>query len=223
MGMLKKTVKKAITLMLGRKVPRKKILDRPEQYVSFDIFDTLVLRKVSEPKKLFLLMEQKYALPGFCENRVLAEHKARETIRGDVTIEEIYRFYPGITSEDILEYSKRELEAELEVCMPNLNMMEFYRECLKRKKVVLLSDMYFQGDKIVEILRKCRIDGYEHLYVSCDEKATKRSGKLFRLVLDDLKISCDNLMHIGNELMADYVCAKRCGIHAVLIKPEQSG
>lgn len=221
MSVLKNTVKKALTAVFGRKIPGKQILERPEQYVSFDIFDTLVLRKVSEPKELFRLMEQKYDIAGFCENRILAELKARELRHGEVTIEDIYRCFPGIDPNDVFTYCERELDTELETCIPNSQMVEFYRECLKRKKVILVSDMYFQGDRITEILRKCDISGYEKLYVSCDLSATKRSGKLFKEVLSDLNISSESLIHIGNDYMADYVCAKRCGIHAVLLKPNQ--
>lgn len=46
--------------------------------VSFDIFDTLLLRPYVSPKDLFLHVEEQYGCVGFRDERVDAERRCRE-------------------------------------------------------------------------------------------------------------------------------------------------
>ena len=61
------------------------------EYISFDIFDTLVKRDLERPADVFLVVEKKYqmqtgmAIDGFAEKRITAEKKARK-LRGIVKL-----------------------------------------------------------------------------------------------------------------------------------------
>lgn len=59
--------------------------------ISFDVFDTLLIRKVAEPHDVFRLVEQNLNQVGFARERIEAEELARKLAQGrEVTFEEIY-------------------------------------------------------------------------------------------------------------------------------------
>ncbi|MBR1649000.1 MAG: hypothetical protein IJ689_05310, partial [Alphaproteobacteria bacterium] len=72
----------------------KKEIDNAE-VISFDVFDTLLLRPYAKPQDLFWHIEKAYSRVGFCEERRAAEHRARlrhkelEDITYDMIYEEI--------------------------------------------------------------------------------------------------------------------------------------
>jgi len=214
----KQAAKHFLNSILGCKCPRRSVIERADKYISFDIFDTLIIRDVSEPREVFRWIEQNQQLSGFFEKRVKAEKAAREKAKGEVTIQDIYSSFPGITSEQVPEYCQMELDAELQLCHPNPRLIPFYEECVQRKKVVLISDMYFPSEMMTEILKKCEIFGYEKLFISCEMGETKRSGNLYKAVLQELGISEKKLIHIGNDFVTDYVKAKRNGAKAVKVR-----
>lgn len=68
------------------------------QYVSFDVFDTLIFRTVSSPDKIFdlaiLEYQDKYGdyIETFKIKRQYAEHLSRKYYSREVSIDEIYEF-----------------------------------------------------------------------------------------------------------------------------------
>ena len=62
------------------------------QIISFDIFDTLLLRPYVKPTDLFLHMEKVYKIPFFCYLRQEAEKNAKINHQGieDITLDMIY-------------------------------------------------------------------------------------------------------------------------------------
>ncbi|MDY5872108.1 MAG: hypothetical protein SPJ57_02625, partial [Candidatus Methanomethylophilaceae archaeon] len=59
-------------------------------WVSIDIFDTLLVRPYVEPKDLFVHIEKEYDSPGFCRERMDAERRNRDPENGEVTFDAIY-------------------------------------------------------------------------------------------------------------------------------------
>ena len=216
MGKAKKAVKSFLDEKTGSRVPCFAKLPESAKYISFDIFDTLVVRDVAKPTDVFGLMEKKLGFPDFSRKRIEAEHRARQKKNGgEVDIREIYQCFEGISESETEKYCMQELSEELSVCRPNPALMGFYRKCLRNKKVVLVSDMYLPAKMMCRILEKCGIKGYEKLYVSCEAGVSKHNGGLYRFVLKDLGLRADELIHIGNDVMSDYICAGRLGIRAL--------
>ncbi|HGE6052906.1 TPA: hypothetical protein ACGG7T_003579, partial [Vibrio cholerae] len=61
--------------------------------VSFDIFDTAILRNVIEPTDIFTIVEKFKGIKGFANKRIRAELKARKNSNEeDITIDEIYKY-----------------------------------------------------------------------------------------------------------------------------------
>lgn len=190
------------------------------KYISFDIFDTLIFRKVLHPHDLFDVMSRKYDLPeNFRSLRIEAERKAHAANR----FETIYDIYEGMdifaSSEEKKHAAEQEIQAEVEICVPNEYMVKKMRNLTSHGyHVLLISDMYLPTHAVESILSKCGITGYEKLYVSCDCKAEKTDGSLFKYVLNDLGIKPGQLTHIGDNKKSDFMMPKTLGIMSQLYK-----
>lgn len=199
----------------------KKIVDR-YSCISFDIFDTLVQRKVDTPSDVFYLTGMKIfgneqEAINFKTNRIKAEEMARK-LRGEISIEDIYELLKENYSHKTAQLYEQEVKTEIEVCNPIELMLEVVDYALKQDKtVILISDMYLKHSTIEEILNKCDVKGYLKLYVSCECGCNKLSGKLFNRVLAENNISCENMVHFGDSIKADYIGAKKAGIRGYLV------
>lgn len=216
---LKKAIKKILDEKVGYISPGWGVISPEAEYVSFDIFDTLIIRRTGKPVQLFEYMEKRLGMPGFSEKRIKAENDARKKSKnGEVTLKEIYLSFEGISSDKATKLCHKELEAELSVCCFNKRLRKLYNQCIENKKVILISDMYLTEKMMKSLIESCGINGYERIFISCEAGVSKRSGKLYRYVLSELGISSKQLIHIGNDIMTDYFSAKKCGIHCIKIR-----
>ncbi len=190
-------------------------------YISFDIFDTLIKRNVKDPSDIFELIPKRYGkdLTNFKEKRINAEYTARKQSQfEDVTLKEIY---------DYLEYSdaeKKELinieiELEKDYCTANKEMLKLYNYLIERnKKIYITSDMYLDKKTVEDILKHNGYNKYEKLYISSDKRNTKVSGNIFKNILKEEHISNSQLIHIGDNFLGDFLAPKKLNIKSVLIK-----
>ncbi|MBR1383486.1 MAG: hypothetical protein IJ555_06715 [Ruminococcus sp.] len=219
MKKLKKVIKGFLDEKVGYISPSWGVISPGAEYVSFDIFDTLISRKTGKPVQLFEYMEKQLCMPGFSEKRIKAERDARnKSQNGEVTLKEIYQSFEGVSPDKAEELCRKELEAELSVCRFNKRLKKLYRQCIENKKVILTSDMYLTSEMMEKLLESCGIRGYERLFISCEAGVSKRSGELYRYVLSELGISPKQLVHIGNDIMTDDICACLKGIRAVKVR-----
>ena len=77
--------------------------------------------------------------------------------------------------------------------------------------------MYLSKNTLSMMLSRCSIDGYKDLLVSNEEGAGKRNGKLFEILLQRYAIQPQNLVHIGDDIISDYLGADKMGITSVMI------
>jgi signal transduction histidine kinase len=56
------------------------------------------------------------------------------------------------------------------------------------------------------------------LNVSSEYGKTKRSGNLFRTVLEHEEVEAGKVLHIGDNLIADYLMPKKCGMKSFLYR-----
>ena len=179
------------------------------KYVSFDVYDTLLVRPYVRPHDLFRHIESAYDSPGFAEARIQAESDSRGTYGGETTFDRIYETIP----EQYRHLKDVELEFESRVfCPPDIR--DCFNEICKSHRVILISDMYLPKAFIQGLLEKCGLRGYDDLYVSCEYKFSKGSGVLFRRVLFDYRIWAKELIHIGDNIMSDYHIPRGIGIYA---------
>lgn len=190
------------------------------KYVSFDIFDTLVVRNVSKPVEIFKLVEIKYnenheeKICDFQKLRISAELKARKTSKNEeVTLDEIYE---NLDINNKREIKDLEVKIEKIFIVKNPEMFDIYQKCLENNlKVIITSDMYLNIEIIKEILQKNGYKDFEKIYLSSELKKTKSKGSIFKFILEDLNISKDDIIHIGDNKKSDYLVPTSLGIEAI--------
>lgn len=200
-----------------------KIIDKYE-YISFDIFDTLIKRNLFKPTDLFDIVQQKYEcltkekLTDWKNIRITAERKARlESHEEEITLDDIYKNIDK-TIKNIERIKEIEIDTELELCEINNQIYELYDYCKKQnKKIIITSDMYLPKDVIEKILQKNKITYYQ-LFLSSEIKKTKRTGNLYKYVLEKLQINKNQIIHIGDNKKSDYIQPRKLGIKAINIK-----
>lgn len=196
------------------------------EYVSFDVFDTCLIRRCGLPHKIWDLMTEKLfgkdddsGRLSFTGNRSIAEEKASAKTPFP-TLKDIYDELDvaqwGFNQDEIMNL---EMEIEEQELFPNPDMLKVvnnFRE--KGYKIAFVSDMYLPTEFIKGVLIKfgfCR--GIENVFVSADCKATKYSGKLFDLVLEKTGTKAKQWIHYGDNEHSDYRVPKSKGIKANLI------
>lgn len=179
------------------------------EYVSFDIYDTLILRPYVRPTDLFRHMEVIKGCTGFAERRIQAEKNARIKYGREITLQEIYaELDPQYSS--MIELEK---DMEITVTVVNKEMLALYNSLLDQgKKIIIVSDMYLPKEIIESVLSKNGINAYYRLYVSSEYGVSKHNGELYGIILKDLSIRPEQLFHIGDNERSDVAIPKRMGI-----------
>lgn len=192
-----------------------KIKDPRNKIISFDIFDTLLLRPYVKPTDLFLHLQKLYTQENdFCALRIQAEQEARKKQPNKEDIN-IYQIYEEIDTK-YKHIMPLEIALEKQVLTVNKQMKEAYDLALSLgKQVIIISDMYLTKEILEDILQSKGYKHYSNFYVSSEFGVTKHSGNLFKHVIKDLDISPDNILHIGDNMHADYKAAIRHNINAV--------
>ena len=192
--------------------------------LSFDIFDTLLLRRVKQPCDIFgvlfernkMYLEPYFSCGGWIKFRTEIENVAREK-KIEVNINDIY--YEGKGFIPSISYMiEQEFMCECDACVLN---EEIVREITKAKqqgyKVVLISDMYWPVEYIKRLLVSCGFDiELDGIYISCDYGESKFNGKLFDIVLDNLNVLPSEMCHTGDNIRSDYINPINKGINAKL-------
>ncbi|HEY3444738.1 MAG TPA: hypothetical protein VGK67_00175 [Myxococcales bacterium] len=177
--------------------------------VSFDVFDTLLTRRVLRHENVFDIVERgasdRLGLRGsFKLNRILAERFAAEKQVApgiDAIYDELARLL------QLSEFQKRELleeevAAELRILTPRRKMVALLKYAVAQGKTVsLISDMYFGKEVLSRILQAHGITGHKDLFISCEHGMTKRSGELFRHFLEREPSGVH--LHVGDDPVAD--------------------
>lgn len=187
-------------------------------HISFDLFDTLIFRSVSNPENLFDLIEYfvknetGYKINRFKKKRIKAEAKARrENHYNEITIDDIYEFLDFSNREEVKEIEK---QMEIVTSIPNNIMIPMINQLhMEGIKIIITTDMYLDRKTIQKILTKMNIK-YDYLFISGEEKKTKLQGDLFGVVLKRCKIDASQLAHVGDNPITDMEMPKRLGIDA---------
>lgn len=205
----------------------KKRIDKYE-YVSFDIFDTLIKRNVNKPSDIFNLTAKKYeiennvVIPNYKELRINAEIKAAQLAEGnEPNIDDIFNQIEINDKYNIERLKEIEIELEKTLCQKNKYFYPIYDYCIKQnKKIIITTDMYLNKKYIEELLKIVGISGYQYLFVSNEIKLNKHRGNIYPCILKKLNISAKQIIHIGDSKRADYIMPRLSKIDSVLI-PKQ--
>lgn len=186
--------------------------------VSFDVFDTLMMRRTLEPSDIFLLVEERLQKKGinamgFKTKRIEAEQSLGLLGGGNITLDGIYNVIKSrmnLDDETCRIMKKEELLCEKENLVPRRAMLDVFHSALEQGKIVnLISDMYIPEDILAGFLEGFGISGYRRLYVSCDCGMSKQEG-LFAVYRKDVEgLRC---LHIGDSYISDVLAPQKYGI-----------
>jgi len=182
--------------------------------VSFDIFDTLLIRPYVRPEDLFLHLEYLEKKKGFYSKRKKAEERARrQSSCEEVTLDEIYALLP----KSFQQLKSKEMALEEQVLRARSDVKEvFLYAKKKKKKIILISDIYLSKEFIGKILAKNGFKGLP-LFVSSDFRKSKRTGTLYDEVIKKLKIDPAKILHIGDNFYTDGIKATERGVCSFII------
>ncbi len=182
--------------------------------VTFDIFDTLITRRILRPTDIFLVMDKKLKeVPYvFSTERIKAEASLHLK---NPTIEQIYiqlQKNLHLTEKETRELLNLEIDTEKQFLIKRDSMCALLDDAAKAgKKVYLVSDMYLSKTHLQSILHKLGINNYDDLLVSCDFGCSKEEG-LFEILIDKMNLVPDKCLHIGDNLYADINAARKAGM-----------
>lgn len=130
----------------------------------------------------------------------------------------------GLNDELSKKLANQLLEFEFSVELHGLRALKGSFELLQALRqegctLIVTSDMYFSRKHIKTILDHLLIGEYiDFIIVSSEYGATKRSGKLFVLMLKELQIAPNQLIHAGDNIVGDYRVPRSMGIEALCIR-----
>ncbi|MCE1170946.1 MAG: glycosyltransferase [Azovibrio sp.] len=179
--------------------------------VSFDIFDTLLLRPWINPGNLFSFMEdivaQHHGINGFAELRRESERLARlQQDSGDAHIEAIYSAFASLCGDPAKAAAIRDLEESLErqLLLPRPDVCAAAEQLkAKGKRVVLASDMYLDKRLLQDILEQNGLQFHDALYVSSDLGRRKDRGDMWPEISEREQVAADNWQHVGDNEHSD--------------------
>ncbi|MBQ9710498.1 MAG: hypothetical protein IJV67_07745 [Clostridia bacterium] len=196
----------------------KQLIDSHEA-ISFDIFDTLVMRKVYFNHDVFRIVGEKYKAeaPGYFNARFNAERELSKTRYP--YIEEIYDHLAerlGISAELKAEIMNYEIEVERQVIVVREDVVDVFNYCKQTgKRVYIVSDMYMHQSDLESIINNIGIVGYDQIFVS-SEYDTSKPQRLFECYLKE--IQAGSYLHVGDSLACDIIPSTKLGMDNFRLK-----
>jgi len=207
---------------------------QPIRMISFDVFDTALLREPKSEAERFMEISRAFVercrkrkkLPAFEVDdafmaRVMAARSAyaiaplrcgnREGVLDDV----------ARATCDLLGCSKLsalyvENELDYEIAATQVNpLVEDIAAHFPGMEVVFVSDMYLSSNQIETLLRRSTATGQARVFSSADGHGSKRTGQLFARVDAVTGPKGRGVVHIGDSLVSDYQMPIRHGWRAL--------
>lgn len=197
---------------------KRELLEKIENadVISFDLFDTLITRKVLVYTDIFELLDLKLremgiCIPDFVRLRLAAEKELSKN--GAPRLEEIYAYVlkaMGGSFLSVNQLAEMEWEIDLSTMMPREDVCSIYRNALlKGSSVIVVTDSYYSKEKIECILEKFVTMKCSRIIVSC-EYETSKGQRLFEMILEEFRGK--KLLHIGDDEVSDIEKASENGI-----------
>lgn len=189
--------------------------------VSFDIFDTLLVRPALEPRDILHLVAHKVDAQYGVDFIAMRYHAEAELGNPHATIHDIYRHMAkkhGLSAQAAAALMEEEIRCERTLLSPRRNVAELYAEAVRLgKRIIAVSDMYLPADVLRDILQKNNFDAIAKIYVSSEYKARKSDGTLYDVVIAEENVPPSAILHIGDNFQSDYANAIKKHIPAVHI------
>lgn len=184
--------------------------------ITFDIFDTLILRPFSRPADLFFFVGMELSYLNFAQIREETEQEARRlkyarTGSCEVTFEEIWKLLSRRTGIDPKRGMEAEWKTELRFCTGN----PYFRDVLKilrarGKTLAAASDMYYGRERLRTLLEKTGMGTFAEVFSSSQQGASKADGSLFPVIRKTFGEG-KRYAHVGDSRRSDVEMGRRRG------------
>lgn len=193
------------------------LLQKIEEHdvVSFDLFDTLIMRKTLFSTDVHEIVEgrlrqQGIEIEGFSGKRLECEKSLAK--KGSLTLIEIYRYMleaygiEGVSAEALADM---EWSVDLELLVPRDEMCDLVSQIYRSGKAVyIVSDTYYTKEQLNDLLDKFGVEVTD-IFASC-EFGTSKTQELFGCLRDCL--GQRSYLHVGDDGVADVEYAERFGL-----------
>ncbi|NVO14426.1 MAG: hypothetical protein HXX10_10350 [Rhodoplanes sp.] len=212
--------------------------------VSFDVFDTVLMRRCTTPDGVFELacrhagadVGRPGLVESFVQHRKLAETTARRRVfranseparsgrvdrvaSAEVTIEAIYQEFPrrlfGLEALAPADLAEIEFRAELDLCVADPEVAFLYDEARDEGfRTGFVSDTYWGAERLAKLLRHCRPGLAWDFLYASCDHGTAKADRLFEHVLEAENLDPAALTHMGDNPAADVAAPRKLGIGA---------
>ena len=181
------------------------------EVVSFDIFETLVLRPFLRPSgaRAYLadLVKQRLGIEDFLELRERAETAARQIAGKDVDSHAVYETLARMTKGrdlPLAEVHALELATERRLLQPRQAVADAAQHLATLgKSVIAVSDMYLTKDTLRSVLPETISSSLSEIYVSCDSGWRKDTCETWNRLPQQLGIDPKAWLHVGDNEHSD--------------------
>lgn len=197
---------------------------RHTDVVSFDIFDTLLVRPIMTPADAFLWLGPATgrAPSAARQLRMEAERVAIERAvsegRDETTLREIHEAMAERAGCDPATTMQAELEIEKGLCRAHSPAKRLHDSLVERNVfVVFTTDTYLPPRVVSGLLSSAGFCDPDALVVSSEAGVTKRAGGLFTSLASRLGVPLNRVVHVGDTLTPDVVRPLQHGMRAVFV------
>lgn len=200
--------------------------------LSLDVFDTVLWRRVPRPTDVFGMLGARLLRSGHCPAwitaatfrlmRIEAEQRARDaslSASGEASLFDIWREMPisvfgGVDLEDLVA---AEVQLEREITVPDPHIANLVREAAKNAvPIVLVSDTYFTADQLSYLLDRPGLEPLNKARVfRSHQHGLHKSAGLFEVVLQELGTRPEQVVHLGDNPVADDEAPAELGIRTI--------
>lgn len=193
--------------------------------ISFDLFDTLIMRRVFSPRDIFDLVEgvliHKYSSNlNFKVQRIKAEQFCFNEVGEYFNIDDVYNWLKereNITSALADEMMRIELSLERKNCIPRSSIVTAMRYANRTGKYVCITtDTYLREEHVLSLIKLNKIPAYNEIHVSCEKRKSKADGSMWQYFKEIYGVK--KILHIGDNPVADIENALKAGIDAFEVK-----
>lgn len=200
--------------------------------VSFDIFDTALLRYVDHPMDVYASLGAEPAFAALqlkepvSRLRIAAETAVRAVVQGmigsaEANLLEIYQMFcdqNGLSREHAMAMVRAEEQLELSLCFACAQIQSLFNEALRvGKPIIFVSDSFHSEHFLARLLNA---NGYgvaaSQIYSSATLRKTKLNGQLFPEVLRMLGVEANAILHVGDHPVSDYEKPHKLGVRCLL-------
>lgn len=201
-------------------------LDDADLTVSFDAFDTLITRPWFKPSDQFAAITHELRGLGLFYDSaknwmLLRQHSESEAhdraAEEEISLLEIYsviaerlNWSPG----QLDQAYRVEVAREMKDIRPIAYAVERANTLLELgRDVIVTSDTYFSSVQLAALLGRCGCNiPLNSIFASSDHGVTKRTGNLFKTILQSRKLLPGQLCHVGDQPVADGRSPSNLGI-----------